>query len=494
MIALGIDLGSSSVKVNLFSIDSKKSIARVTYPEEEMEINSPEAGWAEQNPEDWWQYTKTAIAKVCEEAKVASADIKAIGIAYQMHGLVCLDKQNNLVTPAIIWCDSRALSVGEQAFEKLGSDYCFNHLLNSPGNFTAAKLLWLQEKKPEVYKKIATIMLPGDYIAMKLSDECSTTKSGLSEGIFWDFLNQKPAEKLLDTCEIARSLIPTILNNFSHSLRVGNNAAEQTGINVGTPICYRAGDQPNNAFSLNVCEPGELAASGGTSAVLYAVAKNHVADTSQKVNSFLHISQQDTSPIGVLMCLSGGGRAYAWLRELISQPNQPLDYSQLNQLAEQSPAGALGLRCLPFGNGAERVLNSQNKGAHFCNLDFNRHARPHLVRATIEGIAFAMVYGFEHLQSLSCNTHVIRASDGNLFQNDIFSQTIADLTQCSIELINTDGSEGASRGAAIGAGLLSKKAAFEKLDVRKTFTPNSHCADIQAAYTDWLQLLTINNE
>ena len=212
---LGFDVGSSSVKASLVNAESGKCVASAFMPEKEAPIMAAKAGWAEQEPESWWQYAKQSLQKIMAESGVKGDDIAAIGISYQMHGLVCVGKDLKPLRPAIIWCDSRAVPYGERAFNELGSEQCLTHLLNSPGNFTAAKLAWVKENEPELYNNIYKVMLPGDYLALRLSGVVNTTVSGLSEGMFWDFKDNQVAQFLLDYYGIPASFIHDIVPTFS---------------------------------------------------------------------------------------------------------------------------------------------------------------------------------------------------------------------------------------------------------------------------------------
>ena len=268
---LGYDVGSSSVKASLVSIETGKSVGSAFYPDSEAPIKAINPGWAEQSPEDWWSYLKKVTAKVLSMANVRGTDIEAIGISYQMHGLVIVDKSGKVLRPSIIWCDSRAVPYGEKAFREIGKGQCLTNLLNSPGNFTASKLAWVKEHEPELYEKIDKLMLPGDYIAMKLTGTTCTTVSGLSEGMMWNYKENDVADFLLNYYGFSKSLIPEIRPTFSEQGRVSVAAAKELGLSAGIPVTYRAGDQPNNALSLNVFNPGEIAATAGTSGVVYGV-------------------------------------------------------------------------------------------------------------------------------------------------------------------------------------------------------------------------------
>lgn len=492
MLFLGVDIGSSSVKASILDGKSGKSLVATQYPKTELDINSPQSGWAEQDPETWWSCVKHACAELFAHDKVDPELIDGIGISYQMHGLVLVDKDHQVLRPSIIWCDSRAVETGSDALAALGADYCYDHLLNSPGNFTASKLRWVQQNEPKIFESIHKAMLPGDFIAMKLTGEITTTASGLSEGTFWDFKEHKVAAKLLDHWQIDADLLPEIVPSIGLQGEVSASAAEELGVKPGTKIAYRGGDQPNNAFSLNVLEPGEVAATAGTSGVVYGVTDKNVADTESRVNTFLHVTDSDTQARnGVLVCVNGTGRSYSWLRQLLSVSGEPVDYGTLNDLASKVPVGSEGLEFLPFGNGAERIFQNKTIGAHLKNIDLNRHSLGHIVRATQEGIVFALNTGFDVLKSLGGSCDVVKVARGNMFLSNIFSEAFANTTEVAVELYETDGAEGAARAAALGTGFYSSaKEAFEGLTACGVVEPKPELVEqYKAGYQKWLQAL-----
>jgi len=484
---LGIDIGSSATKVAVIDGASGRTLAAASYPEVELEISSPEVGFAEQNPDDWWQCVKQGLAKIAATGSVDLTQIDALGIAYQMHGLVLVDEQQQVLRPSIIWCDSRAVPYGDAALEALGEDYCFEHLLNSPGNFTAAKLRWVQENQPDIFARVHKVMLPGDFIAMRLSGEITTTASGLSEGVFWDYLERAPAQKLLSHWGMSAALLPDIAPNIGEQSVVSDAVAAELGLKRGVKISYRAGDQPNNAFSLNVLQAGEVAATAGTSGVIYGVTDNSVADRQSRVNTFVHVTDtQAERRNGVLVCVNGTGRLYSWLRQLLATGGE-VSYPLLNDLAAKIAVGSEGLVFHPFGNGAERIYQNQNLGAHIRNIDFNRHGLGHMVRAAQEGIVFALNQGFDVLKSLGGSCDVIKVAKGNMFLSDVFTETFANTTQAAVEVYDTDGAAGAARGAALGSGYYaSASEAFDGLDCIAVIEPDRAQADqYQAAYQAW---------
>lgn len=492
MLFLGIDVGSSSTKLSVLDAKTGRCVGALSYPETELAIASPEAGFAEQDPDVWWDCIQKGAAKLFASGKFDSKQIQAIGISYQMHGLVVVDAEQKVLRPSIIWCDSRAVPLGNAALAEMGTDYCFGHLLNSPGNFTAAKLRWVQQNQPDIFSKIHKIMLPGDYIAMKLTGEITTTASGLSEGTLWDFKEQRVATELLDHWGIDAAVIPTIVPSFGVQGTVRADVAAALGLSANVKVCYRGGDQPNNAFSLNVLEPGEVAATAGTSGVIYGVTDKAAADVESRVNTFLHVtSTEEKNRNGVLVCVNGCGRLYSWLRQTISAAGATPSYPVLNGLAEQVAVGSDGLVFHPFGNGAERIFQNKNIGAQLRNLDFNRHGLGHMVRAAQEGIVFSLNQGFDVLKSLGGSCDVVRAGKGNMFLSDVFTQAFANTTQAAVELYETDGAEGAARAAGLGAGFYgSQKEAFGGLTRLGMIEPNSKLlSQYQDAYQHWVSLL-----
>lgn len=485
MYLLGYDLGSSSVKASIVDSTSGATIGMAQYPSSEMEILSRKEGWAEQDPETWWQNIIKVTNKVIASANINAAEIKSIGIAYQMHGLVCVDKHQKVLRPSIIWCDSRAVEIGNTAFANIGPEKCLSHHLNSPGNFTASKLKWVKDNQPEIYDKIYKIMLPGDFIAMKLSGEINTTITGLSEGIFWDFKNEKLSDTILNEYGFDAELIPNIVDCFSEQARLSSEAADKLGLAIGTPICYRAGDQPNNALSLGVYKANEVAATGGTSGVVYGVVKEAKYDLESRVNGFAHVNHSPEDPhIGLLLCINGAGIQYSWSKHQLG--NQDLSYFDLEKMAQEVPIGSDGLRIIPFGNGAERMLCNQCPGAQVNNLQFNRHKQSHFYRASLEGIAFSFVYGFDVLKELGLNPSLIKVGNDNLFQSEVFSNTVSTLLQTNIEVIDTNGATGAAKASGIAIGAYQNIAeAYSSLQKEKSYRPEENTELYKSAYDVW---------
>lgn len=490
---LGYDIGSSSVKASLVHAGSGRCVAASFFPKTEAPILAVRPGWAEQAPEAWWERLKAATQAVLAESHVAPSDIQAIGISYQMHGLVCVDRHQQVLRPSIIWCDSRAVPYGRRAFQDLGEDLCLGHLLNSPGNFTAAKLAWVKENEPEVYEKIDKAMLPGDYIAMRLTGEICTTLSGLSEGMLWDFRRNAPARFLMDYYGFDSSILPEVRPTFSEQGRVTAAAAAELGLAAGIPVTYRAGDQPNNALSLNVFNPGEFASTAGTSGVVYGVNGNISYDPLSRVNTFAHVNHSEAQPrLGVMVCINGTGILNSWLKRNVVP--EGLSYEEMNALAAQVPAGSEGVTILPFGNGAERILENREAGCSLHGLDFNRHSRSHLLRAAQEGIVFSFQYGLDVMAGMGMEVRKIHAGNANMFRSAVFREALAGVSGAVIELYDTDGAAGAARGAGIGAGIYSgHEEAFAKLEKVSITEPDAALTEAYAeAYGRWKERLAVS--
>ena len=487
---LGLDVGSSSVKASLVDADTGVCAASAFFPEKEAPIMAVKAGWAEQDPDSWWQNAKLSLKKIMSDTGATAEDIKAIGISYQMHGLVCVDKLQKVLRPSIIWCDSRAVPYGEKAFKDLGEKQCLSHLLNSPGNFTAAKLAWVKENEPELFEKIDKFMLPGDYIAMRLSGIANTTISGLSEGMLWDFKEKEPAKFLLDYYGFDSNMVPDIVPTFSIQSEVCAQAAVELGLKEGTPISYRAGDQPNNALSLNVFNPGEIASTAGTSGVVYGVLGNINYDKKSRVNTFAHVNYtKEEDRLGVLLCINGTGILNAWVRRNIAP--EGISYADMNVLTDEVPIGSEGVSIIPFGNGAERVLENKEIGCSIQGVNFNKHGKAHLMRAAQEGIVFSFCYGMEIMQQMGMDLKTIKAGKANMFLSPLFRNTLASVSGATIELSETDGSVGAAKGAGIGCGIYKdNNEAFASLKKLAVIEPDKErLAEYLDAYNVWKERL-----
>jgi xylulokinase len=485
---LGLDIGSSSIKASIVDASTGKTMASAQSPAEEMPMLAVQPGWAEQDPEMWWTHAVLSVRDALRRSGVSGDSVGAIGISYQMHGLVVVGKDHKPLRPSIIWCDSRAVSAGDKAMRDLGEQYCLAHFLNSPGNFTASKLRWVKENEPEIFSKIHKIMLPGDYIALKLTGDAVITDSGLSEGIFWDYPSASLSGKILDYYGFDKTMIPEVKPVFSVQGELRKEMASELGLKAGTKFSYRSGDQPNNAFSLNVLNPGETAATAGTSGVIYSVTDKQAFDPKSRVNTFIHVNNTSKQPSnGVLLCINGTGILNSWLRRNTQAGSAPYDYEAMNRLGAQAPIGSEGLVVLPFGNGAERILENKTIEASFHGLNFNRHGQAHIFRAAQEGIVFALRYGFDILQEMGLRSNVIRAGNANMFLSPLFREAFVNTIGARLELYDTDGAKGAALGAGVGAGIFRDvKEAFRGLHIIGSEEPKPEKGALyELAYGRW---------
>ena len=489
MLLLGIDLGTSSIKVSVVDAATQQCIASAQYPETEASIITPQPGWAEQSPDLWWEHVKQAILKCNASNAYNPKDITAIGIAYQMHGLVLVDKDQKVLRNSIIWCDSRAIPLGEKACTEIGEQKCLSQLLNSPGNFTASKLAWVKENEPEIYERIDKVLLPGDFISMKFTGETTTTAAALSEGILWDFKNHDLSDDVMAYFGFPKSFIPRIQTLFAAHGYLRENTAARLSLTPGIPVSYKAGDQPNNAFSLNVLKPGEVAATAGTSGVIYCISDKLNYDAQSRINSFAHVNHEKArNRIGVLLCINGAGIFNRWIKNMIGGQHS---YDSLNTAASGVAPGSDGLMMLPFGNGAERMLNNRMIAAHIHGLDFNIHTAGHLVRSAQEGIAFAFRYGLDIMRENGMDPSIIRAGKANMFLSDVFAQSFVNATGVPVELYQTDGSVGAALGAGIGAKIYDDhSSAFINRKPLKLIEP-SNINSYHSLYEEWKNVLEI---
>ena len=316
----------------------------------------------------------------------------------------------------------------------------------------------------------------------------TTTKTGLSEGMLWDYKNNSVADFLLKYYEIDSSLIPKIVPTFGFQCKLNKKGSSECGLLEDIPIYYRAGDQPNNALSLNVLNPGEIAATAGTSGVVFAVTDNVKTNESERINNFLHVNINNSISLGKLLCINGAGIQYAKLKNELNINS----YDEMNKLSSVVEVGSKQLTYLPFGNGSERMLNNINVGSKMLNFDINIHKKEHVIRATLEGIAFAFVYGMQILINDGVKPKVIRAGNDNLFKSKVFGETISTLINTDIEIYETTGAFGAARAVDLRNRDFNK---FEnniiENDFLRTFSPQPNLNDYKNAYNLWVEKLEL---
>jgi xylulokinase len=493
MYTIGYDIGSSFVKGVLWDEERGEVAAHVTVPDREMPIRAEKADWAEQDPEMWWEAVKAATQRLIDMVPGAGGRVRGIGVSYQMHGLVLLDRDGKVLRPSIIWCDSRATGMGKELEKAVGEEAVRRQLLNSPGNFTVSKLAWVIRNEPETASRIRWVMLPGDWIAYQLTGMVSTTVCGLSEGMLWNFKDHVPHVKALEAAGADPEWIPPVAPNPGDQGVVGSAVGAEMGFAPGARVLFRGGDQPMNAYGLGVDGPGMWAASAGTSGVLYRVDPVREAEPTGMANRFAHIGHSAENPaIGTLLCLNGAGIAYAWLRRVMFAGQE---YAAINEHVAAVPAGADGVMFHPFGNGAERMLDNRQPGAGWSGIHFNRHGQGHLARAVMEGIVFAFVHGMRHVDPSLPALPVIRAPHAGLFRSELFASMLSTLAGADVQLHAGDGATGAAQGASVALGAsaikaLDSNAARDEPGVLKTHSPDPSIHDaLESAYSRWKDAL-----
>jgi xylulokinase len=305
----------------------------------------------------------------------------------------------------------------------------------------------------------------------------------------WNFKKEKVAADLLKYYGIDKELLSPLVPTFGEQGKLSYAAATELKLKAGIPVSYRAGDQPNNAFSLNVSQPGEVAATAGTSGVVYGIIDKPSYDPKSRVNTFVHVNHSKKDPrYGVLLCVNGTGILNSWLRKNFFGDSS---YEQINKEASMAPAGSDELLVYPFGNGAERVLENKDLGAVMKVLQFNRHNRGHIARASQEGIVFALHYGVEVMKGMGMEIKTVRAGHANMFLSDVFSSVFVNTIGCELELYNTDGATGAARGAGIGVGVYKNfTEAYSSMEKIKSYSPTKAEQEIySSAYNKWKKQL-----
>lgn len=334
----------------------------------------------------------------------------------------------------------------------------------------------------------ARFLKPGDYIAMKLTGEITTSISALSEGIFWDFKKGEISKDVMNYFGFENDIIPEVRDVFTAHGCLQKKVADDLKLKAGIPVTYKAGDQPNNALSLNVLNPGEVATTAGTSGVIYAVTDSLFHDSKSRVNTFAHVNHTpDKQRLGVLLCINGTGIMTRWTKDIMGKGKT---YKEMNEEAATIDVGSNGLLCFPFGNGAERMLENKLLNAHFNNIELNTHTAAHMYRAVGDGIAFAFRYGLDIMRENGLQPSIVKAGKANMFLNEVFAQAFVNATGLALELYQTDGSTGAALGAGIGVGAYSKPAeAFANMKSLNTIEPGRDMDRYDEIYEQWLYKL-----
>jgi xylulokinase len=442
---LGIDISTTGAKAILVSLDGKVlGSATNNYP-----LHTPRPLWSEQHPEDWWNAAQASIRQMLDETNIDPEAIQGIGLTGQMHGLVLLDGQDQVLRPAILWNDQRTAAACEQMTAKIG----LSELIRITGNpaltgFTAPKLLWVHEHEPEVYRRIAHILLPKDYIRFKLSGDRAIDCADASGTSLFDISQRRWSDEIIEKLEINPKWLPVVYEGTEITGRVSKKAAQETGLVPDTPIVGGGGDQAAQAVGVGAVQPGILAVTLGTSGVVFAPTGEAFIDPEARVHAMCHSlppgEGQGWHLMGVM--LSAGG-SLRWLRDAFAADK---DYTKLIGAVEEISPGSEGLLFLPYLTGERTPHPDPLARGAFTGLTL-RHNLAHLTRAVLEGVAFGLRENLDLLKDVGVKTiHQVRLSGGGA-RSPIWRQILADVL--GVELATVETAEGAGYGAALLAGV-----------------------------------------
>ncbi len=465
MALLGIDIGTSGTKAIL--LDGQGRIAaNVT---EEYPVSAPQPLWSEQEPEDWWRATCRAVRAATDRAGIGPSEIAAIGLSGQMVGLVVLDEHGKPLRPCILWNDQRAGAVTDELTETIGLPKILAETGNPLfANFVAPKLVWLRRHEPDVYRRIAHVLLPKDYVRYRLTGQMGMEVSDASGTCVFDVRNRTWSEAMLAAMDLPREWFPPCVESDEVVGEVMTAAADEAGLAAATPVIAGAGDQPAQAIGSGIVRPGLCSVTIGTSGVVFAQGDRYVEHPEGLLHAFCHAVRQQWYLMGVM--LSAGG-SLKWLRDVMSNL-ATTSYEEMTALAAKAPAGSEGLVFLPYLTG-ERVPHS-DPDAKGCWIGLTpRHGQPHLVRSVMEGITFGLLDSLNLMRELGMPIERVYASGGAV-RSGLWRQMLADVFDTQI--VTTNVAEGAAFGAAMLAGV----------GIRR-YTDAAEAADALIAVTDSAQ-------
>jgi xylulokinase len=462
---LGIDIGTSGSRSVVID-ENGKVIASATALHEDFA--SPEIGWAEQNPDDWWRACKETIAKVLQTVK--ADEISAISFSGQMHGSVFLDKADKVIRPALLWCDQRTEKQCDEITAKIGKERLIELVCNPAiTGFTLPKMLWLRENEPEKWARVATVLLPKDYIRLKLSGDKASDVADSSGTLLFDVQNRKWSGEMLSAFSIDEAILPKVYESIEVTGRVSESGASETGLKIGTPIIAGAGDNAAGAIGMGIVEVGKVSATIGTSGVIFAVSDKPRLDLQGRIHTLCHAMPGRWHNTGVTL---SAGLSFKWFRENFGDGNS---YDELVHEAEKVPSGSEGAIWLPYLMGERTPHLDANARAAFIGITAS-HTKAHFTRAVLEGVAFSLRDSLEIFKESGVEISSIRLGGGGA-KSKLWRQIQADIYGKSVEIIEAD--EGAAFGAAILAGVgvgawKSVEEACEKtIRVAETIEPNA---------------------
>jgi xylulokinase len=448
MYFLGIDVGTGGTRALV--IDQSGSVVS-SASEEHQPFASPQIGWAEQDPTDWWRASGVAVSHALRQGSVRAEQIACVGFSGQMHGAVLLDAQGSVVRPALIWCDVRTEKQAQELTSLIGAER-LRQLTCNPAltNFTLTKCLWVRENEPENWSRVCSLMLPKDYVRFRLTGERATDLADASGTLLLDVANRRWSQQILDFVQMDRSLLPALYESPEICGQISEAGATATGLIAGTPVVAGAGDQAANAIGIGVVSPGAVSATIGTSGVVLAATNLPALDPEGRVHTFCHGMANRWLVMGVTQA---AGLSLRWFRDQFGMANGHREsYEDLTAEAAKIPAGAEGLLWAPYLMGERTPYLDANARAMLVGLTAS-HTRAHVIRAILEGVAFSLRDTFTIFEQIAVPVKTIRLGGGGA-RSPLWRQIQADVYSHEVETVAVE--EGAAYGAAILAGVGAK--------------------------------------
>jgi xylulokinase len=443
---LGIDIGTSGTRAVV--IDGQGQVISAATAEH-VNFASPQLGWAEQDPEDWWGAATRAVQQCLAQANINPGDINGIGLTGQMHGLVALDKNDRVVRPAILWCDQRTSQECREITEELGAQQLIEFTANPALTvFTLPKIRWMQKHEPEVWSGVRSILLPKDYVRFRLTGSRATDVADASGTLLFDVAHRQWSAPMLEVAGLHADLLPRVFESQQISGHVSEEAGRATGLRAGIPVVAGAGDQAAGAVGMGIVEPGAVSATIGTSGVVFAATAAPVRDPQGRIHTFCHAIPNCWHVMGVTQA---AGLSLKWFREQFSaNGNSAVDsYDHLMEEAAKTPAGAEGLLWAPYLMGERTPHLDPNARGALVGLTAG-HTRGHMIRAILEGVAFSLRDCLTIFSELQIPVASIRLGGGGA-RSPLWCQIQADIFGREVSVLQAE--EGPAYGAALLAGV-----------------------------------------
>ena len=480
---LGIDVGTGGTRAVLVDRDGAIASSATC---EHVPFASPHTGWAEQDPHDWWQAAGSAIRAVL--SNVSGAKVSCVGLAGQMHGAVLLDEKDEVLRPALIWCDQRTQAQCDWLNSRLGAQRIIELTCNPAlANFTLTKLLWVRDSEPQIWERFRRVLLPKDYVRLRMTGAHAMDVADASGTLMLDVAQRRWSEEMMAAAGLPLSCLPKLYESPEICARVSEAGAAHTGLKPGTPVVAGAGDQAGGAVGMGIVRAGAVSATIGTSGVVFAATDSPAMDVKGRVHTFCHAVPGRWHVMGVTQA---AGLSLHWLRDLLKNSGD-LSYDELTHEAAAVPAGSDGVLWAPYLMGERTPHLDPNARGTLTGLVAN-HTRGHVVRAVLEGVAFSLKDTFTIFEEMKIPVTSIRLGGGGA-RSPLWRQIQADAYGRDVEIVAAE--EGAAYGAAILAGVGAKawgtveQACDAVVRVAKRIAPNpKDSATMQTAYRSYRQI------